>query len=103
MSSPLTKDERSEVSQQAHWAMSSGMPARGIGCAVAKAVLSLFAMPSAWLGLTPSAFARIPVAIAPGETELTRTPCSPSSIATHRVRCTTAALAAPYIIELEYP
>ena len=42
----------------------------------------------------PSALARMPVAIAPGDTEFTRTPCSPSSIATQRVRCTTAALAA---------
>ena len=73
----------------------SGMPARGIGCTVAKAVFNLSAMPSALLGLAPSALARMPVAIEPGEMELTRTPCSPSSIATQRVRCTTAALAAP--------
>jgi hypothetical protein len=37
----------------------------------------------------------MPVAIAPGEIELTRTPDSPSSIATHFVRWMTAAFAAP--------
>src|ERR1700684_1374966 len=42
----------------------------------------------------PSALPKIPVAIAPGEMLLTRMPASPSSIATHLVRCMTAALAA---------
>ena len=37
----------------------------------------------------------MPVAMAPGETEFTRTLCSPSSMATQRVRWFTAALAAP--------
>ena len=35
MSMPLTKVERSEASHSTHWAMSSGMPARGIGWALA--------------------------------------------------------------------
>jgi hypothetical protein len=42
----------------------------------------------------PSAFAKMPMTIAAGDTELTRTPCSPSSIPTQRVKCTTAAFAA---------
>ena len=36
----------------------------------------------------------MPVVIAPGDTELTRTLCSPSSMATHLVKWFTAALAA---------
>src|SRR3954469_20234940 len=48
---------------------------------------------SAARGWSPSAFARMPVAIAPGETELTLTLCSPSSIAVQRVRWRTAAFA----------
>jgi hypothetical protein len=36
----------------------------------------------------------MPVTIAPGEMQFTRTLCSPSCIATHRESWTTAALAA---------
>ena len=42
----------------------------------------------------PTAPPKIGVAMPPGQMQFTRTPLSPSSIATERVRCTTAALAA---------
>jgi hypothetical protein len=75
--------------------MSSGIPDRGIGCMVAKLDVIRSARASALLAsVIPSALAKMPVAIAPGDTELTRTPYSPSSIATQRVKCTTAAFAA---------
>jgi hypothetical protein len=95
MSAPLTNVERSEASHSTHWAMSSGMPARGIGCALAKFSLNVAAAASAWARSMPSAMPRMPVAIGPGDTELTRTLCSPRSMATQRVRWFTAALAAP--------
>src|SRR6266567_2807202 len=51
----------------------------------------------------PSALPKMPVAIAPGEIELTRMPDSPSSIATHLVRWITAAFAAPQTIDPAEP
>ena len=42
----------------------------------------------------PSALAKMPVAMAPGEIEFTRMPASDSSMATERVSCSTAAFEA---------
>ena len=49
---------------------------------------------SAWSGESPKDLPKIGVAMPPGQMQLTRTPRSPSSMATERVRWMTAALAA---------
>ena len=74
--------------------MSSGRPARGIGCAWAKRSVTVARWRSATLASTPTPLAKTPVTIAPGEMQLTRTLRSPSSAATQRVAWMTAALAA---------
>ena len=59
------------------------------------AVLAGLACAFALGRVLPVTMDALSTAIAPGEIELTRTPDSPSSIATHLVRWITAAFAAP--------
>ena len=73
--------------------MSSGTPACGMGCACAKRASSAAVVFSASASARPNALPKMPVAIAPGEIEFTRTSCRASSMATHRVAWMTAALA----------
>ena len=75
--------------------MSSTLPARGIGCILAMMPFMLSAKASALSGARPSALAKMPVAMPPGEIELQRTPFSPSCMAAQTVRWFTAAFAAP--------
>ncbi len=89
------KVESSDARKMAALAMSSTMPARGTGWFLAVLAFIASASESALSGGRPSALAKMPVAMPPGEIEFTRTFFSPSCMATHTVRWFTAALAAP--------
>ena len=79
---PLTKLPASEARNSAARAMSSGKPARGIGCAWANRLVTVARWRSATLLSMPMPLAKTPVTIAPGEMLFTRTLLSPSSAAT---------------------
>src|SRR2546422_113142 len=80
--------------------MSSGSPGRRIGCSVSRIPFMSGIVASARSGESPKALPKIGVAMPPGQMQLTRTPLSPSSIATERVRWMTAALAATSVSRL---
>jgi hypothetical protein len=79
-------------------ATSSGKPGRGTGCHTvwkrSKTPRTASAERSASMLPSPAALPKIPVTIGPGERLFTRTPTSPSSAATDRVRWISAAFAA---------
>lgn len=79
---PVTKLESSLASRSAAGAMSSGSPARWIGWWVARMGFIFSAISSAAAPETPRAWPKIGVAMPPGQMQFTRTPLSPSSIAT---------------------
>jgi hypothetical protein len=94
-SCPLMKDDPSAARKTAASAMSSTDPARGMGCALENAASTAPVAASALSASTPNALAKTPVGIAPGDMLFTRTLCSPSCMATHRVKWMTPAFAAP--------
>ncbi len=66
--------------------MSSGTPGRLIGCMFSRTPFMSGMISSAFSGVRPSDLPKIGVAMPPGQMQLTRTPLSPSSIATECVR-----------------
>ena len=74
--------------------MSSGTPGLLIGWKFSRTPFIMGMISSAFSGESPMDLPKMGVAMAPGHMQLTRTPCSPSSIATECVRWMTAALAA---------
>src|ERR1700678_1609494 len=94
MSWPLTKLEASLARNTAARAISSGRPARGIGCSVAKATLRRSVTLSAFDPSMPAFLAKMPVTMPPGISALTRMPFSPSSAAAERDSACTAPLVA---------